>query len=234
MLDLVALFLGAVVVVPAGLFISSAVIDAKRTRLLAQYKEAFDRGDAEAARRIRTLVRAGSSDGALTRESDKVGRGEMCLLNEKWAEARDFLAQVDRSLIPRKAQPGVLSNLAYATAQAGEPERAIALVRQALAEAEAQGAEYPAEKWPYLRGTHGVALGLAGHHDDAVAWLEPLIAIERPPRARSTRAYYLGQSYRALGRFAEAAKAYAVAAKADGPFADRARAALRSLHPHRG
>lgn len=234
MVDLVAIILGAIVVVPAGLFVSSAASHAKRVRLLAKYKDAFERGDAEEALRIRTLVRAGLPDGELTRESEKVGLGEMCLLNEKWAEARDFLLKVDRSLLPRKTRPGVLSNLAWATAQAGEPARAVELVRQALAEAEEQGAAYPAEKWPYLRGTHGVALGLAGHHEEAVSWLEPLIAIEHPPRARATRAFYLGQSQRALGRFAEAASAYELATKGSGPYADRARAALRNLSPHRG
>jgi len=231
---MVLLFLGAMILIPAMLFASSAISHASRMRLLAQYREAFDRGDAEEALRLRAIVRRGLPDSELTRQSENVGLGELCLLNERWAEGRDFLAKVDRSLLPMKSRPGVLSNLAYGTAQAGEPERGITLVRQALAEAASLGAHYPQEKLPYLRGTHGVALGLAGHHEDAVSWLEPLIPIEHPPRARSTRAYYLGQSLRALGRFAEAASAYEIASKGAGPFADRARAALRSLHPHRG
>lgn len=233
-MDLVLFFVGALVLVPGGLFAMSAASVARRMRLLARYKDAFERGDTQEAMRIRRLVRTGLPDTDLTRESEKVGQGELCLLQERWAEGRDFLAKVDRSLIPLKSRPGVLSNLAYATAQAGEPERGIALVRQALEEAEKQGASYPHEKWPYLRGTHGVALGLAGHHEEAASWLEPLIVIEHPRRARTIRAYYLGQSYRALGRFLEAAKMYELAAEGDGPFADRARAALRTLHPHRG
>jgi tetratricopeptide (TPR) repeat protein len=230
----VVIFLGALILVPAGLFVTSAMSHARRMRLLGKYKDAFERGDIEEALRLRAIVRAGLADSPVTRESEKVGLGEMCLLQERWAEGRDFLAKVDRSIIPAKSRPGVLSNLAYATAQAGEPERAIVLVRKALAEAEEQGASYPEEKLPYLRSTHGVALGLAGHHEEAVSWLEPLVAIEHPRRSRTTRAYYLGQSQRALGRFAEAAAAYAIAAGGDGPFADRARAALRSLNPHRG
>jgi tetratricopeptide (TPR) repeat protein len=233
-MEAVLLLVGTLFVVPGLMFVSSALKHARRVRLLARYKEAFDRGDAEEALRLRAMVRAGLPDTALTRESENVGLGEMCLLNERWAEGRDLLAKVDRSILPAKSRPGVLSNLAYGTAQAGEPERAIALVHQALEEAAQQGSSYPQEKLPYLRGTHGVALCLAGHHEDAVSWLEPLLAIEHPPRARSTRAYYLGQSYRALGRFAEAANAYDVAAKGSGPFADRARAALRNLNPHRG
>jgi tetratricopeptide (TPR) repeat protein len=234
MVDLFAAAVGALLLVPISLFVASAATRANKLRLLARYKEAFERGDTAECLRLRDLVRVGLPDTDLTRESEKVGKGEMFLLEERWAEGRDVLATIDRSVLPLKSRPGVLSNLAYATAQAGEPERALTLVRQALAEALAQGESYPAEKLPYLRGTHGVALGLAGHHEDAVTWLEPLIAVEYPPRARTVRAYYLAQSHRALGRFAEAASMYRIASEGDGPFADRARAALRSLNPHRG
>jgi tetratricopeptide (TPR) repeat protein len=232
-IDFIALGLGFALVVPLTLVAASAVEAVGHARLSAKYKDAFQRGDIQEVMRLRALMRAARPEGEMTVEFEKVGDGEVLLLHERWADARDTLARVDRSILPVENRPGVLSNLAYATAHAGEPEQAIELVRRALGEAAALGSHYPAEKLPFLRGAHGIALGLAGRHEDAIAWLEPLVAIEHPKRARATRAYYLALSYRALGRYADAARAFAIAAEGEGPFADRARLAAARLHPHR-
>lgn len=233
MFDVVFAALALALMIPMSLFIAVQRTSASRARLLRAYKEAYERGDLAEVARLRPLVRAGLPDTPSTRNSEKVGDGETHLLHERWAQARDVLATVDFAILPKTSRPGVLSNLAYATAQAGEPERGIELVRDALAQAEALGGEYPQEKLPYLRGTHGVALHLAGRHEEAIDELEPLMAVETPKRARTTRAYYLAQSYRALGRFGEAAATFTVAAGGVGPFAQRARDALANLHPHR-
>lgn len=74
-----------------------------------------------------------------------------------------------------------------------------------------------------MRGTHGIALCLAGQHEEAILLLEPIVELPSPPRARAARAYHLGLSYRALGRTADAARAFESAASGDGPFAARAR-----------
>jgi tetratricopeptide (TPR) repeat protein len=233
MLDLTIGLIAIALLVPSTLFVASLQTLANKKRLLAQYKEAFERGDVAEATRLRALVRAGLPDSLPVRNSELVGQGELLLLEERWAEARDVLAKVDRSLLPEANRPGVLSNLAYATAQAGEPERGVELVGRALAEAAAQGTDYPPEKLPFLRGTHGVALSLAGRHDDAIAHLEPLAPITKPKRARSTRLYFLAQSYRALGRFDDTVRTLSLSADGEGRFAQRAREALAKLHPHR-
>ena len=201
-----------------------------------QYKDAYARGDAEQAEHFSALMHAlgnalsaglgGSGDSPGAQEMEKVGKGERLLLAERWAEGRDVLASIDRSLLPLMNRPGVLNNLAYATAQAGDPGRAIALIADALKEAEAIGPDYPQEKLPFLHATHAIALHLDDKHEEAIALLEPLVAIEKPVRTRSTRAYYLGQAYRALGRTSDAARMFELAANGEGPFAKRAADAL--------
>lgn len=216
-----------------GLAANIALAAERRRRLRAQYKAAFERGDHAEAARVRRLLRAGLPDTPLVRVSELVGDGEMLILQERWAEARDVLARIDRAQLPEASRPGVLNNLAYATALAGEPARAAELARRALEEAKAQGDAYPREKHPFLRGTLGIAWALAGQHDEAIALLEPLLA-DGPPRAIATRAFHLGQSLRALGRFDEAERALSRGAAQDGPFADRCRDALAGMTPHRG
>lgn len=196
-----------------------------------KYKAAYERGDLAQAEHFSALMRAfsGAGDSPEQLEMEKVGQGERLILVERWAEARDVLASIDRSMLPQMNRPGILNNLAYATAQAGDPERAIELILQAQEEAKAIGASYPQEKLPFMRGTHGISLSLMGRDEDAVALLAPLVEIEKPVRARTARAYYLGQSLRALGRIAEAVPPFEIASKGEGPFAQRAEAALAEL-----
>jgi tetratricopeptide (TPR) repeat protein len=193
----------------------------------AKYEEAFARGDVAQAEQFSARMRAlAGGDSPAHQEMEKVGQGERLLLMERWAEARDVLATIDRSELPLLNRPGVLNNLAYATAQAGDPERAIELILNAMKEAEAIGADYPPDRLPFMRGTHAIALCLADKHEEAIAILETILPIEKPVRARSTRAYFLGRSYRALGRFPDAARVFKLAADGDGPFAKRAAEAL--------
>lgn len=213
------------------------MIDKLIAALHADYKAAFDRGDVETANKLSALIREASvklsdpelADSPLMREMEKVGKGERLLLTETWAEARDVLASIDRAVLPDMNRPGVLNNLAYATAQAGDPEKAIPLIEQARAEADRMGDDYPNEKRQFMRATHGIALSLAGRNEEAVALIEPVIAIENPKRARTTRAFYLAKSYAALGRADDAARMFELAAGGEGAFAPRAKEALAKL-----
>lgn len=216
-----------------GLTAATTMSARRRRRLLARYKAAFERGDVDELVRLRRLVHAGLPTTPLTTQSELVGDGEMLILRERWAEARDVLAKIDRSVLPEQARPGVLNNLAYATALAGEPARAADLARQAIEEAKAQGASYPPEKHPFLRGTLGVALSLAGKHEEAIGLLEPLLDSGNA-RAIAARAFHLGGSLRALGRLEEAQRALSRGAAQEGPFAERCRDALAAMTPHRG
>jgi tetratricopeptide (TPR) repeat protein len=216
------------------------MLDALLAALEAEYKAAYERGDHEAAKKFSAAMREAQTKFAelagldvdnspAAREMEKVGQGERLLLTEEWAAARDIYANIDRAELPEFNRPGVLNNFAYATAQAGDPEKGIALIEQAMAEAEALAPDYPKEKLTFMRGTHAIALSLAGRHEEAVALLETIIAIENPKRAQTIRAYYLGQSYRALGRHDDAKKMFELCASGDGQFAPRGRAKLEEL-----
>jgi tetratricopeptide (TPR) repeat protein len=201
--------------------------------LTALYQRAFQKGDLAKAEQLSAMMRAFSDGSPVNQEMAKVGQGERLILGERWAEARDVLASIDRSILPETSRPGVLNNLAYSTALAGDPSRAIELIVEALKHAESITG-YPSEKLPFMRATHGIALSLAAKHEEAIALLEPVVAIPAPPRARTARAYFLAQSYRALGRTADATRSFELAATGgEGPFAKPAAEALAQLAQQR-
>ena len=217
--------LAAIVVVAA----CAVVLVVRDHRLTKAYREAFERGDADALARIRAIL-----DRHLPAPMRNVGLGEELLVRERYAEARDALARVARSELPLGSRPGILSNLAYATALAGDHARGVDLARQALEEASAQAGRYPDDKRASIQGTLGIALSLAARHEDAAATLAPLLDAPGTPRAKATHAHFLGASLRALGRVDEAMNAYAFSAARVSPWATRSRAAIASMTPHRG
>jgi tetratricopeptide (TPR) repeat protein len=203
-------------------------------QLLRRSHEAFERGDADALESYRrALYGSGEPDPGIV-DNWRVRLSEEHLVRERWAEARDVLARIDRQKLPLASRPGVLNNLAYAMGLAGQPEEALVLAGQALQEAAALGDTYPEEKVAVLRGTRGILLSLAGRHDDAVAELAPLVdGGLGSTRARAARGYHHGASLRALGRMSDAAAAWEKAAREEGPWADRARTAAAQMTPHR-
>lgn len=217
------IFVLAMFALAMGLPIHNALRKRRAARLLRQYHEAFERGDADEVERIRdTIERLFPPTGPYK----LIGEGEILILRERWAEARDVLEKIKREHLPMINRPGILNNLAYATAHAGDPEKAVELARTALAEAKRQGEKYPATKIVNIRGTLGIALSLAGRHTEAIETLEALKNESGSPRSRAVRAYFLGNSLRGAGRADRARSAYETAAGLDGPWADRARARM--------
>jgi len=188
------------------------------------YTDALDRGDADELARLRGITRPLYAKYGPKRAQafEKLGLGEELIVRERWAEARDVLASVDRALLMRAQRPGALTNLAYTMAHAGDPKRACALAAQALTEA-GDDPTYPPEKLANLQGTHGIALSLAGHHVEAVSRLQSLPDAAGSRRALAVRAFYLGVSLEALDRHAEARRVWEIGAQKDGPFAQRSR-----------
>src|SRR5690606_38636862 len=86
---------------------------------------------------------------------------------------------------------------------------------------------------PSLRGTHGIALFLAGRHEEALPLLE-LGAEEGTARSRNERLYWLGRVYRDLGRDDDARASFTRAVELGGPCAEEARAELAAGTPFRG
>ena len=86
---------------------------------------------------------------------------------------------------------------------------------------------------PSLRGTHGIALTLAGRHEEAVPLLEAGVE-HGTERSRNERLYWLGRAYRFLGREDDARDAFMKAIALTGPCTDEAKAALSDATPFRG
>lgn len=162
----------------------------------------------------------------------RIRASDELLVREDWAGARAVLEAIDVAALPAASRPMFENNWAYATAQSGEPDAAIPIAEGALRRAEKLGRLAP-QQLDYLRGTLAIARSLAGQHEEAIDALEPLSRADAAPRATAARAFFLARSLGALGRTDDACAAYARAAAASGPWAERARAALAALSPHR-
>jgi tetratricopeptide (TPR) repeat protein len=110
----------------------------------------------------------------------------------------------------------------------GAAVEAIAVTERAVA---ALTPESSADMRSSCLGTRGVAELKAGRLAEARETLERALALGGSPRLVATRAFYLGETFVALGHIDEAAEAYekAVSAMPDGRYGKKARAALASL-----
>lgn len=196
-------------------------------RINKRYQDALSRGDIDEILAIRNTMdgpvekrnRLGHAAGAL-------GDAELLLRFERWPEARDALANLDFEVMPDETRPGIASMHAYAMAHAGESARAIPLLQDALRLSESIE-KYPVEKRWYLRARLGIALSLAGRHEDAIDVLDPLVGEDVVGELRDWTAamFFLAQSLRGAGATDDAMGVYRHAAEGDGPFVARARAA---------
>jgi Flp pilus assembly protein TadD len=155
------------------------------------------------------------------------------IVRKRWAEAHAALSQVDLRLFPAHSRAVVLNNLAYVTARNGDPEKALEIISQAFAEADKAAGAKMVQALPSLRGTHGIALTLAGRHEEALPLLQ-LGAHEGTDRSRNERLYWLGKVYRMLGRDDDARVAFAMAIELGGPCTEEAKTALADGTPFRG
>ena len=195
------------------------------------YVNAYANGDiVEVARLKRLMDGTGPPRSPFERANRALGDAEVLVYVERWVEGRDALAKVDREALPVRARPGVLGQRGYATAHAGQADLGVELLEAAVEEAAAQP-DYPAEKQWFMRVRLGIALSLAGRHDDAVAVLAAVLAgvgdYDGDFREWTAAQFFLGRSLRACGTFDDAMVAFEAAARSgEGPFAPRARAAL--------
>jgi tetratricopeptide (TPR) repeat protein len=190
-------------------------------------KRAYEREDAAAAR---IIVRAFyPRTTAWERFFYLMAEATVLLMEERHQEGRDLLLRVRRASVPAPYRALYDNNLAWGTALAGDPEKAIELAREAVTAANSP------EQRAYTHGTLGVALCLAGRHSEALAALEVAMARDDQPRQRATRNYYTALSLAALNRHDEARAALEIAAAVptrDGARA-RARLAQKPAAPYR-
>ena len=209
----------------------------RETRDLPQrYYDAFARGDADELAALGKLFRLFHPDEDERAAHENMRLGEEMIIRKRWAEAQAALAKVDLDQFVSSSRAVILNNLAYATARSGNPEEALAIIERAYAEADKSPNERMVKALPSLRGTQGIALTLAGRHEEAL----PLLALgveDGSARSRSERWYWLGRVHRTLGREDDARDAFAKAIELggeSGPCAEEAKAALAEGTPFRG
>lgn len=193
--------------------------------------------DLEEAARLRRLIDGeGPPRNRVEKNVRMLGEAEALLAVEKWAEARDLFATIDIDALVALAQPGVVSELGYATAHAGQPAEGVEHLLRAVAMAEAVPS-YPRGKRWFVDQRLGVALSLAGRHDEAIAVLDDVTSNGLgEPRPWTEALYFLARSLGAMGETEGSSEVMAVASsEGEGPFAARARAALALAlgAPHR-
>ncbi len=195
------------------------------------YGKAHGAGDiVQVARLKRLMDGSGPPRSPFERANRMLGDAELLAHFERWAEAREKLAEIDLEALPERARPGVLGHQGYATAHAGQADLGVELLEKAVEEAKAQP-DYPAEKQWFMRVRLGIALSLAGRHEDAIAVLDAVLegvdGYEGELREWTAALFFLGRSLRACGTFDEAMASFDAAARGgEGPFAPRAKAAL--------
>lgn len=215
-------FLGGVAVsLFYNAFVAMMFFGARRVGLAAQ--KAIESRDFAEAMRVRAMIDGkGEPRSPAIRALKRVGDGELLLDFEKWSDAADTLALVDLGRLPALARPGILSELGYARAHAGDPERGLADIARAFELADAI-AKYPEAKRFHLARRRGIALSLAGQHGRAIEELAPLARdFYGSHREWAEAFYFLGRSHASLGEKDAAASALAIAAGGDGPFVARA------------
>lgn len=206
-------------------------------RLLVRYTEAFHARDLDAVRAFHRAFAAQHRGGNDATGFNEYDRASELILEARWSEARDRLRGIDPEVFPHESgRVMLLNNLAYVTALAGESTEAIPMARDAMQRAEVLASvhQMPLEYVDFTRGTLGIALSLAGEHEEAIEVLGPLVEVPAAPSILAVRAYHLGESLRAVGDHARAAVVFACAeADENGPWAARAKAARLRLSPHR-
>ncbi|CAN5900584.1 hypothetical protein BH11MYX4_BH11MYX4_44580 [soil metagenome] len=208
-----------------GLFMLAAIWRA--LSIGSEFSAAYEKEDFEAIGRLKRLMDGvGPPRTPFDRANRLLGEAELFLHFERWSEARDLFDRIERESLPELLRPGVLSELGYATAHAGQPELGLERATQAWKEAEAQS-DYPDGKYWFVRARLGITLSLAGLHDDASEVLRDVLCLEGGDARMWTAAqFFLACSLRASGDFDEAAAHLGHATEGEGPYVQRAKAAL--------
>lgn len=224
---------------PAGLLplVLVMVVLQRMTQIVKRLGRATAAQDMEEAARLRRLIDGEGPPRNRTERSVRIlGDAEALLAAEKWAEARDLFATIEVDALVAIAQPGVVSELGYATAHAGQPAEGVEHLLRAVRMADAQP-KYPRTKRWFVDQRLGVALSLAGRHDEAITVLDDVTSNGGgEPRPWTEALYFMAQSFAALGVTDASVDLLSLAARdGDGAFKARARAALEiaKSHPHR-
>jgi tetratricopeptide (TPR) repeat protein len=128
------------------------------------------------------------------------------LIEERYQEALPKIEALNRRLTKGRMKLHKMNNLAWCLAHTGDSARAIEIAQSVLREAEHQPSN---NFFPYALGTLGTAYYFANQPARAHEFLQRSLAVgENNPRSQAARAYYLGESFRAMGKTEAARQAY--------------------------
>jgi hypothetical protein len=155
---------------------------------------------------------------------------------EAWAEAREILESIDRTLLLHNSRALALVDLSLATTLGGAPEQGLVLAERAVTEFDA-GMHPKADAWirSYAKDARVIALSNCGSHEEALeagfGSGQPDLAV--PGRFRAIRFYFEAESALACGRPEEqhARPIFAFGERSGGPFAPRCAERLAKLAP---
>jgi len=172
-------------------------------RPISLFRKAVAHEDISTARReLAAMTGFWRSRGA---EVVKTYAVNILILEDRYQEALIALQTIEVKRLRKSFAPAVASQIAWCTAQIGQPAKAIELCQSLLPQMESLGSEYSSSVHLVL----GTANHLLGNNLEAVPHLEIAIAgTDGSPSRKSTAEFYLGESYSALGKTAEARKAY--------------------------
>ena len=198
-----------------GMAISNVVV----RRSLTRYKEALAREDLQAAQHEqKMLVDFWRLRG---RETIKTYGINILILQERYKDALEQLQALDMKQIGKKGTPVITTQIAWCWAQLGEPEKAIGLSQSSFPQMLTMGPGYSSS----ANLVRGVCEFLLGRPSEAVPYLEKAYSSsETGPSRKATAAFYVGESYSAVGNSSEARSAYQKSQMAlpTGKFAIRA------------
>jgi tetratricopeptide (TPR) repeat protein len=157
---------------------------------------------AAARKKLATMTGFWRSRGA---EVFKTYAVNILILEDRYQEALLGLQAIDVRKLKKPFALGITSQIAWCTAQTGNPAKAIDMCQPILPQMESMGL-------PYSSSIHlviGAANYLLGNYKEALPHLEIAVAkATDSPSRKSTAAFYLGESYSALGKAVEARETY--------------------------
>jgi tetratricopeptide (TPR) repeat protein len=191
--------LSVILTVAIGLAIANLII----RRPIRRFRDAVVHEDIPTARReVAAMTGFWRSRGA---EIVKTYAANILILEGHYQEALIALQAIEVKRLKKSFAPVLTSQIAWCTAQIGEPAKAIELCQPVLPQMETLGPEYSSSVHLVL----GAANHLLGNNSEAALHLEMAIAGANGfPSRKSTAEFYLGESFSALGKTAEARKAY--------------------------
>jgi tetratricopeptide (TPR) repeat protein len=211
------------------LFGVSIWLMARAQRRMGRLNEAQDY---EGARRLIEELRAMYPDSPASARMFQPVEGTQLCLEGRHPEA--VLSTIDPAQLRAASRPTYLNNLAWSLALSGNAADAVLRARESLVASEAAGKAAKLSRANQI-GTLGTALVLAGEAAEGVSRLEEALFLGGKPDAQATRAFFLGEGMRALGRYDDAAKAFrrAVEEAPSSDFGQRAQVSLQGLAAYR-